>query len=382
MSTDILPSSSPMPVYSQVNPKELKPHPKNSSIYGEDEDVTELIEAIRNSGWIKALVVTKDGTIISGHRRWKALLALGWQSVPVEVREFRDEAAELEALLMENASRTKTTEQKVREAQVWKEVESKRARIRQIELAGTRPNHNPDLVENFPQGHRGKTRDRLAQLVNLGSGRTYSKAAKVVEVIDQQTGLGNLPTAQVLRKTLNSKSVDAAYRLLTSIRKRSNNLGDKSDRSLDNLATLNHGSESLDNLATLNQESESQVSNQTARFSTAHSCWTCQHRGKLIENHSFHCTQLGTLSLIDKDACTRGAECNLWYDGEAKQTTAAGWLEVTSELVKPKTFSLEFPQYLRSKFQDAARAAGMNMADWAIFVLESASEQSPVEEQN
>jgi ParB family chromosome partitioning protein len=370
MSTDAFPGSNPMPVYSQVNPKELKPHPKNSSIYGEDEDVTELIEAIRKSGWIKALVVTKDGTIISGHRRWKALLALGWQSVPVEVREFRDEAAELEALLVENASRAKTTEQKVREAQVWKEVESKRARMRQIELAGTRPNHNADLVENFPQGHRGKTRDRLAQLVNLGSGRTYSKAAKVVEVIDQQTGLGNLPTAQVLRKTLNSKSVDAAYRLLTSIRKRSSNLEDSSDRSLGNLGTLNQGS-------------ESQIFDQTDRFSNAaRSCWTCQHRGKLIENHSFHCTQLGTLSLIDKDACTRGAECNLWYDGDAKQTTAAGWLEVTSELVKPKTFSLEFPEYLRSKFQDAARAAGMNMADWAIFVLESASEQSPVGGQN
>jgi ParB-like chromosome segregation protein Spo0J/ribosomal protein L21E len=202
------------PVFTQRNPKALKPHPWNSSIYGEAEDVTELISLIRASEWVKPLVLTPTGTIISGHRRWKAVLALGWEKVPVEVREFASELAELEALLLENASRFKTTEQKVREAQAWKEVETHKARTRQLLLAGTRPNSNPDLQENFPEGHLGQARDAIASRVDLGSGRNYEKAAKVVTQIDEEASLGHPEIAQALRKVLNEQSVNAAHMLL------------------------------------------------------------------------------------------------------------------------------------------------------------------------
>ncbi|MGH2412937.1 MAG: ParB/RepB/Spo0J family partition protein, partial [Microcystaceae cyanobacterium] len=97
-----------------VNPRQLKPHPRNALIYGKDEDVSDLVELIERSQWVKPLIVTQAGTIISGHRRWQASLSIGLESVPVEVRAFSDEIAELEALLLENASRLKTTEQKVR----------------------------------------------------------------------------------------------------------------------------------------------------------------------------------------------------------------------------------------------------------------------------
>jgi ParB family chromosome partitioning protein len=71
-----------------VDPLQLKPPPCNSSIYGEDEDVTELVNLIRETGWVKPLVVNNRGIIISGHRRWKAILKLEWKTVPVEVRSF------------------------------------------------------------------------------------------------------------------------------------------------------------------------------------------------------------------------------------------------------------------------------------------------------
>lgn len=191
----------------QVDPKTLKSHPRNCSIYGEDEDLSELMELICQSGWVKSLVITSDNVIISGHRRWKAALELRIQSIPVEVRSFPDELAELEALLLENASRFKTTEQKVREAQAWKEVEAKKARLRMSDAAKTRFQG----VENFPHPEKGKTRDRIAARVGLGSGRTYSKAAQVIAVIDEETQKGNLASAQVLRKVLNEQSVDAAH---------------------------------------------------------------------------------------------------------------------------------------------------------------------------
>jgi len=86
----------------QVAPHSLLPHPRNARIYGEDEDVFQLVESIRNSGWIKPLVITPARIVISGHRRRMAALVLDLDTVPVEVREFESATAELEALLLEN----------------------------------------------------------------------------------------------------------------------------------------------------------------------------------------------------------------------------------------------------------------------------------------
>ena len=199
------------PVFTQTDPRTLKPHQKNAAIYGEDEDVTELIDLIRMSGWVKPLVVTPTGTIISGHQRCKAVLALGWDQVPVEVRKFPDELAELEALLLENASRLKNTEQKVREGEAWKEVETFKANLRR-HASLKNGNHIP-VQENFPERERGQSRDHIAKRVGIGSGRTYDKAAWVVSVIDSDTKNGDLVTAQGLRQVLNYKSVDAAHTL-------------------------------------------------------------------------------------------------------------------------------------------------------------------------
>ncbi len=202
------------PVFTQTDPRILNPHPQNWIIYGKDEDVTELIALIRISRWVKPLVVTPEGTIISGHQRCKAVLALGWESLLVEVRKFPDELAELEALLLENASRIKTIEQKVREGEAWKEVEASKARKRQ--LAAQNNNAAKAVVENFPQllhQEKGKTRDAIASRVGIGSGRTYEKAARVVGVIDQDTQNGDLVAVQGLRKILNENSVDAAHTL-------------------------------------------------------------------------------------------------------------------------------------------------------------------------
>jgi len=198
----------------QKDPRALNPHPWNYAIYGEGEDISDLIELIQASGWVKPLVATSKGTIISGHRRWKAALALGWESVLVEVREFPDEIAELQALLLENANRFKTVEQRVREADAWKSVEKAVAHGRQV---ATQNNYAGRAVrENFPQLLLGKGRasDHLAKIVGLGSGRTYQKAAKVVTRSDEEANLSHQEVAQVLRKTLNEQSVDAAHALL------------------------------------------------------------------------------------------------------------------------------------------------------------------------
>ena len=130
----------------------------------------------------------------------------------MEVREFSSSATELEALLLENESRHKTIEQKVREANAWRDIESELARMRKLATL-KQGEHCPDVQNFAPREELGKTRDRLAKKVGLGSGFTYTKAARVVAILDEEVSLGNREAAIGLRKVLNSQSVDAAYKL-------------------------------------------------------------------------------------------------------------------------------------------------------------------------
>jgi ParB/RepB/Spo0J family partition protein len=193
-----------------VSPQSLHPHARNSKIYG-DEDVEVLKQRILASNWIKPLVVTQHNMIISGHRRWRAAQELGLLSVPVERRSFSNEIEELEALLLENDSREKTPEQRVREGDVWHEIEEEKSRKRMSASAKARWDNQSMGLENFPDPSKGDTRDKVAERVGFGSGRTYEKAAKVVEVADKLVEQGEEKKAQELLDTLNNKSVHKAY---------------------------------------------------------------------------------------------------------------------------------------------------------------------------
>jgi ParB/RepB/Spo0J family partition protein len=166
-----------------IDPTLLRPHKCNRAIYGE-EDVTELVEQIQQSGWIKPLVVTDENLIISGHRRWRAAILLGASEVPVEHREFDNDTATLEALLLENCSRHKTVEQRVREARCWRDIERERARQRM--LAGVRQVSSSRCLPETT----GEVRDIVAQRVGMGSGKSYERAMRVVAVIDDEAAQG------------------------------------------------------------------------------------------------------------------------------------------------------------------------------------------------
>lgn len=193
----------------KINVKDLKPHPMNTQIYGE-EDIKELAEKIKESGWVKPLVITPDGTIISGHRRLKACLMLGIEEVEYETVHFNNKNEELERLLLENQSREKTNEQKIREGLMWEEVIKEKARLRQA-IAGSR---NLGLeVEKFPQLETGRTRDLVAEKIDIGSGKNYDYGKKVVKAIDKFKEKGKEKEAQVLSTVL-GKSINGAKNLL------------------------------------------------------------------------------------------------------------------------------------------------------------------------
>lgn len=216
---------------------EISPHPKNVEIYGED-DIQELAEKIKHSGYVKPLYIAHSDRvekdkyiIISGHRRYRACLSLGYKQIPVVVKEFENEQEELEILLLENMYRDKTTEQKVNEAKIWEVIEKEKAEkrrlsnLKQSTESDNRPTRkkeiNPgenlpkgDIKENIPQQiKKGRTIDIVAKRVGLGSGKALERAKPVVEKITELREKGDTENAEFLSKALD-KSISGTKKIV------------------------------------------------------------------------------------------------------------------------------------------------------------------------
>lgn len=74
--------------------EEIKPSPENDDIYGEitadnDPGVFRLVESIRRVGLEEPLILTMDGFILSGHRRFVSCRHIGWTMIPVRYAAIR-----------------------------------------------------------------------------------------------------------------------------------------------------------------------------------------------------------------------------------------------------------------------------------------------------
>lgn len=164
----------------------LKEHPLNHEIYGKDdpEQFNALVEKIKNSGYIKPVLITNQYVIISGHRRVKAALQLGYTEI-----EFQyvpdDPQKQVELFLLENYYREKSMEQKTREAKYYMEIETRKAEERKRQ-AGNQNLVQFSVVEKIPpQTEKGKTRDIVGQKYGV-SGKTLEKSLEVVDRIDNE----------------------------------------------------------------------------------------------------------------------------------------------------------------------------------------------------
>jgi len=181
--------------------KTLVPHPVSVSLYGEIDameirgwradkspflsdntsvvqrmDISDLLKSIARDGILVPLVITEDGFIISGCRRWIVAFLLGLDSVPVEIRSYKNEFEEKQAILDYNKTREKNFSQKMREAELEKEIAGKIAKARM--LAGKR---DPTLT--FGEGYDVKRHNRetaaiVGKRVNMGKD-TLRKGEKI-----------------------------------------------------------------------------------------------------------------------------------------------------------------------------------------------------------
>lgn len=89
-----------------IAPKKLKPHPLNTTLFGDnDTNFEELKQSILGNGFLvnhPILCCQKDKSlmIISGHRRWRAAIEIGIDQVPITIIPITDDS-EIERMIIE-----------------------------------------------------------------------------------------------------------------------------------------------------------------------------------------------------------------------------------------------------------------------------------------
>ncbi len=204
----------------------LHPHPLSLKIYGEGEDVADLVDSIAKHGILRPLIITQDNLVISGKRRLAVAHSLGLAEVPVHITSLTD-PLEIELFLLEdNRTREKNSEQKGREyterlriEQALAEKRLQEGRKRGGMTAGNgRPKEiaadaQSSSVEMLPQSYSPRPAPKARDLAAAPLGwspRTAEKAAAVLEYADQ-TG------DRTLVDVLNKKSPNTAYAELKKI---------------------------------------------------------------------------------------------------------------------------------------------------------------------
>jgi N6-adenosine-specific RNA methylase IME4 len=187
---------------SLIDPTELSAHPRNEAIYGEPEIDGGFAESIENNGVLEPLVIKKDKTIISGHRRQQAAVEAGLDQVPVRKVEFDSEDLERRTLIELNRYRERTDGIKIKEGRELIRIETDLAKSRQ----GTRT----DIVPNLAQSLTGRSIKKTAKKLGMGK-ETLRKGLKVYEAADK----GNeVARRQVKKLEQDSASIHAAHRAL------------------------------------------------------------------------------------------------------------------------------------------------------------------------
>ena len=185
----------------KININLLKEHPLNQTIYGQDDNEEQfqlLVNRIRESGWIDPVIVNNENefTLLSGHRRYRAAKLLGFTSLDYQIVNVSPEE-ELEILLNSNVYREKTISQKTRESEYYYEIESRKARERQ--LSGTTLS---------PSRDQGRTDEIVANKV----GMSRSSLRRAQQVLKNTEKIADPALKWLLEETLN-EDITAAQNL-------------------------------------------------------------------------------------------------------------------------------------------------------------------------
>jgi len=138
---------------------DIRPSPENDRLYRpvdpDDPQIVRLAESIRDCGMQEPLLITRDGWIISGHRRYAAAALAGLEAVPCRVESiYKDADHDTFMMLLRecNRQRIKSFDEKLREEVLsdsaddayqallaHRKAQAQRAaeRVRSFEIVGT-----------------------------------------------------------------------------------------------------------------------------------------------------------------------------------------------------------------------------------------------------
>ncbi len=202
----------------------LHEDPRHDSLYGDDA-IDDLLVSIPSGIRVPLRVVPHSKSsgsyrLLSGHRRFRAAKQLGLTEVPCVILNDLTKEDELREILISNQSRRKTNLQTTKEAELWWDMLSDAARDRQGKRVDLN-NADTDIPENLPEcSDTGDTRDQVAKLVGMGSGKTIEKGVKVLSVIKDIRADKSISNADIkvrgLERILN-ESFDSAYKVIRKL---------------------------------------------------------------------------------------------------------------------------------------------------------------------
>ncbi|MGI9862738.1 ParB N-terminal domain-containing protein [Moorella naiadis] len=184
-------------VQSKVNPKLLKPHPKNDEYYSPlpEDKYKEIKRSIAFNGIRDPIKVLPDYTVIAGHQRLKIALELELETVPVEVLDISQEEAEY-LLIADNHERRQADDDPIRKARRAEFL----ARYWDIRWGGARNAKGQDeITQNCEKEARGqnvllknsenKTLKDIAYAIGEKEERTVKRLLKLNELIPELQSL-------------------------------------------------------------------------------------------------------------------------------------------------------------------------------------------------
>lgn len=164
----------------EIELSKLQPHPKNVELYDQPSgpEWDEFLNSIKENGILEPLLVNQSNIIISGHRRWQAATELGLDLIPCLILGPMSQLEELRTIVEANRYRKKKLHEIRHEAELLEEVESK--------LAAERRN---DAKYVDPVMNKGRTAEKIAKALGIGSYVTYDRLKKVWMVADSEPAI-------------------------------------------------------------------------------------------------------------------------------------------------------------------------------------------------
>lgn len=148
----------------------------------DDERLKNLKASIEKEGLLQPIIINQDNKLIAGYRRYTSCKELGHTRIQAKRITTKDNLHERLIEIKENVDRKAFTfSEKMWAAKTIEPV------IREFAEQRIKKKKETDLSRFGIVAKRGKTRDIMAEILGIGSGKTYDKAKYVWESRDEET---------------------------------------------------------------------------------------------------------------------------------------------------------------------------------------------------